>query len=52
MDCALSKILVSVFDANPNIKIQRAGAKMSDESIGDFPAADLGVGLTAGGPKP
>jgi hypothetical protein len=43
MDCALSKILVNVFGANPNIKIQRAGAKMSDESIGDFPAADLGV---------
>jgi len=31
----------------PNIKNQRAGAKMSDESIGDFPAADLGVGQTA-----
>jgi hypothetical protein len=43
MDCALSKILISVFIAKPNIKIQRAGAKMSDESIGDFPAADLGV---------
>jgi hypothetical protein len=46
MDCALSKILISVFIAKPNIKIQRAGAKMSDESIGDFPAADLGVGGT------
>jgi hypothetical protein len=49
MDCALSKILVSVFPANPNIKIQRAGAMMSDESIGDFPAADLGVRQNAQG---
>lgn len=38
-----SRLMTTGPACTPNIKIQRAGTRISNEFIGDFPAADLGV---------